>query len=140
MPVVVRTGDNPFEVCFTAFFLAWGSVSLLALSEVSGSSARIIPAWGIYLFFGCLSAGCAATLLGIGQVRFLQNLFGLEVERAGLVLLGGLCLAYSLWTVGAAGPRAATFVFIVGGAWTGAAWRIWQITRDLKRLDEGRPR
>lgn len=131
----VRTGDEPFEVCLTTFFLAWGSMSLLALNRVSGSSARIIPAWGIYLFFAALVVGCAVTLFGVGEVRFRQDLFGLEIERAGLTLLGGLCIAYSLWTLAAAGSRAASFVLIVGGVWTASGWRIWRISSDLKAVD-----
>jgi hypothetical protein len=132
----VRTGDQPFEVCLTALLMTWGAVSLLALAKVSGSSARIIPAWGIYLFFGCLTAGCALALFGVAMVRFRQNLRGLEIERAGLTLLGGLCFAYSLWTLAAAGPRALSFVLVVGGVWTAAVWRVWEITVDLKEIDK----
>lgn len=137
-PVVVRTGDEPFQVCLMAYFLAWGGVSLLALNRISGSSSRIIPVWGVYLFFSCLVVGCALTLAGIAAVRFRQNLFGLEIERAGLSALAGLLIAYSLWTLAAAGPRATGFVLIVGGVWSAAVWRIWRITADLKRVDRGR--
>lgn len=137
-PVVVRTGDEPFQVCLMGFFLVWGAVSLLALSKISGSSSRIIPAWGVYVFFACLVIGCALTLIGVGIVRFRENLVGLDIERAALIGLVGLLLCYSLWTFAAAGPRAMGFVLIVGGVWTAAIWRVLRITADLRRVDEDR--
>lgn len=136
-PVTLKSGFEPYQVCFSIAFMLWGGTALSALNKVSGGTVEPLPRWGIYLFFAGLTAGSALSLLGVFYERRFAKLRGFYVERAGLIALSGLSSGYIVWAVAAFGWQAAGIVYILGAIFSGSLWRIVRITRDLRAVMKG---
>ncbi len=128
----VRSGVEPFQLTLLTICLAWGVLTLAALPQVSGATARSLPTWAVYLFFATLASGSITALVGVAYEWFKASLVGVYIERAGLTALMGLGLGYSAWVVSAVGlARAAFALLFLAIIWVGSAVRILLITLDL---------
>lgn len=105
-----------------------GGIALLLLRQGLGSSLaqRLPPVITVILGAGLLLAG-ALTLTGMAM----QRVYGLLLERAGLVSMALLLFAYTGFVLAYFGARGLIteifFVSIVGAC----IWRIRQIGRDI---------
>lgn len=133
-PVEVRIGFEPFQVSMLAAFGLWGGTMLVALSSVQGATSSAFPQWGAYLFFGAMLAGTATTLVGVAYEIFRHDFFGLYVERAGLTMLMGLSLSYSIWVQYVVGVRGLPFAYLMGGVLLGCTWRCLLIRADIRSV------
>jgi hypothetical protein len=139
-PVEVRSGAEPFQLTLLTICLAWGVITLSALPQIAGATARSLPTWSVYLFSAALAAGSALALVGVAFEWFKKSLIGVYIERAGLTALAGLALGYSVWVVSALGfTRSAFAVLFLAIIWIGSGLRILLITLDLAGVSR-RPR
>jgi hypothetical protein len=136
-PVEVKTGAEPFQTAILVAFALWGVVSLATLHSVSTTTTRTLPTWGIYLFFTGLTVGSITTLVGVVYEAWLKKFVGFYIERAGLIALTGLCLAYSVWALAASGARAIAFALILTAIGTASLVRIRRIGSDLRQVRPG---
>lgn len=138
-PVEMKTGDEPYEVFILSGFALWGVYGLLSLSRVATPTVQTIPTWGAYLFYASLAAGCLVSLLGIVYQVAWKKFLGFYIERAGLVVLVGLCTAYSVWAVAASGTRAIAFAIILSAIGGASLLRIFRIRKGLRAVVGGAP-
>lgn len=134
-PVEMRTGNEPFQTAILVAFALWGLVSLATLHSVSTSTTRTLPTWGIYLFFAGLTISCGTALAGVWVYQvWLKEFIGFYIERAGLVALSGLSVAYSVWALTASGARAIAFALVLTAIGGASIVRILRIRGDLRRV------
>lgn len=131
--IVVRSGRNPHSVCLT---LGLVLISLYGIffSTPSVSIDSGLEPYQRIMFAACSVLGAGAILAGI----FWREIHhGLEVERAGQVLLmtGALVYVIVLWQVSTF-ERSGLVTTIAAAIGLGSAWRIWQITKDVRLLGE----
>lgn len=136
-PVEVKTGNEPFQTAILVAFALWGVVSLATLHSVSTNTTRTLPAWGTYLFFIGLTVSSVTTLVGLIYQVWLKEFIGFYIERAGLVALAGLCVAYSVWALAASGARAIAFALILTAIGTASLVRVHRIRTDLRQVGPG---
>lgn len=136
-PVEVRTGGEPFQTAILIAFALWGLTSLATLHNVTNTTTRTLPTWGLYLFFAGLTVSSGITLVGVVWQTWLKEFIGFYIERAGLVALAGLCGAYSVWALAASGARAIAFALILTAIGTASLVRIRRIRTDLRRVRSG---
>jgi hypothetical protein len=136
-PVTLKSGFEPFQICFLVAFALWGTTAMLALNKVSSETVKPLPQWGIYLFFAGLTGGSALAIAGVVYERRFAMLRGFYVERAGLIALTGLSAGYIVWAAAAFGWQSAGIVYILGAIFSGSLWRIVRITRDLRAVMKG---
>lgn len=136
-PVELRTGNEPFQAAILVAFALWGLTSLATLHRVSTSTTRTLPTWGIYLFFAGLAVSSITALVGIVYQVWRKEFIGFYIERAGLVALAGLCVAYSVWALAASGARAVAFALILTAIGAASLVRIRQIGSDLRQVRPG---
>lgn len=135
----VRSGVEPYQLTLLTICLVWGVLTLVALPQVSGATARTLPTWAVYLFFATLAGGSVTALIGIAYEWFKASLIGVYIERAGLTALMGLGLGYSAWVVSAVGLARAVFALLfLAIIWVGSALRIALITIDLAGVARSR--
>jgi hypothetical protein len=136
-PVLVRTGLEPYQICFLGAMATWGTQSLFTLSSLSTTTTRSIPSAGAYVFFAVLAAGSLMVVTGVFYEVVLKKILGFTIERAGLYVLMGLCSAYAVWAGAASGSRALAFIYFMAAMFLGSAWRALRIRKDLREVARG---
>jgi hypothetical protein len=124
---VLSSGRNSFEVAILTACLLYGLVGLVIFDRVATTTIRLFPTPFGHLVLGALASGALVALVGVAR----GDVFGVLLERAGMLVLLGSGLAYGLWAIGSNGLRGfafASFLFAVAAA---SAGRIWQIQRDI---------
>lgn len=135
--VSIRNGRSPFEFALVTVSATSG---LLGLALKPGPSASIIRAFGegTPWFYLAMLVSAVTVMLGAlwprTSVRILSR--GMRIERAGLLPLGGACLAYGAATLAMSGRSALIAAMLIGGIGVAAWVRARIITTDLSRLDE----
>lgn len=125
---MMTSNRNPFETLLVAFFGLYCAAGLVAFDRVATTVLRGYPEpWG-RIFLGLTLITCVVTLVGIARA---STAVGVLIERAGLVGLGGVCGAYTIWAFGSTGLRALAFGLLLAALAASAVWRAWQITRAL---------
>lgn len=119
---------EPYEVTMVTSTFVIGVAGALLLNRVPPAAERVIPTWGLYVFFVALALTSAAVLLGIamGTAR------GLQLQRSGSIALAGLCFAFTAWTFSAAGLTAYRSVIFLTMITTAALWQSRRIHRALR--------
>lgn len=136
MTVVIRSGREPFEVSLMSVCLAYGLVALIFYNKMAATSLRLYPAPGGMIFLGLLAIGAAVTLYGLFGPGW-RTVHGVHIERAGLVMLTGLCASYAVWTPFSVGARGTGLLLFLGIAVAiPGGWRLWQIHQFLTALDK----
>lgn len=128
--IVIKSGRHPHEVLILLGCLVYGLAGIVAFDAVAISSLRALPeAWG-RSFYILLAVGAAVPLIG----AFRRGLEGPLTERAGLLILTALNLAFAVSIAAAVWPRGlgfVTFNVAIAGA---NIWRWFQIGRELKEI------
>lgn len=120
--------SDPYELCLLSGLFVIGSVGASILHRVPPSAERIIPTWGVYLFFVTLALSSAAVLIGMA----LGTVGGLWLRYGGSIALAGLCGAFSAWTLSASGIAAYRSVIFLGVIMIAALWQSRRIFRALR--------
>jgi len=132
IPLLVRSGRNPFEVLMLAACLCTGVVGLFEPATTSGAIVSLLPHWQVVTWYCGLVVGGA---IGIGGV-FSRGISSLAIERAGLIVLTCLTLAYAGAVVAQVGIRGTLPALFTGLFAVACAVRCVYITADLKRMED----
>lgn len=130
---MLKSGAEPYEIGILLVCLLWSAAALAGLANTNGKTTQGLPAWGVQLFFATLGVGSALTLGGVLAERLFLKIKGFHVELAGQCVLVGLSISYSLWTWVAFGRLSIAFVLFLAVIWGCGSFRIWRITRDLRK-------
>lgn len=137
MITLVRSGRSyPEEVGLLAGCLVAGVAGLFLGPFVPATTSHIGPSW---LFYGLVTLGGALGLGGIGMaVVFETNhpaaaLWGINLERAAVLLVGGEWVAYALAITGSSGLRGLPVAVLLAGIGAGCIARALQITGDFRK-------
>jgi hypothetical protein len=128
----VRSGRNPFEVLMLIACTATGAVGLLEPTSTSNVITSLLPAWEVVTWYSGLTLGSLVSLFGV----FWGGVVSLVLERAGLVMLTCLMLAYSAAVITQVGVRGALPALFTGLFAIACAIRFVYITTDLKRMED----
>lgn len=126
--LVVRRGRQPHEMAFAAACVILGGFGLVAQTS---ASPGLNQAFGPYVYVWYIGAfiGGLVTISGIAR----GTVSALLVERIGLCILAGVCLAYASSAVLLSGWRGLAAGVFVGAYGIASAVRVWQIGKDLDR-------
>jgi len=130
--IEIRTGFEPFAMTIMTACLLWSGVTLSALGKVSGTTARTLPGWAIYLFFAGLLACAVVTVSGVVMEKFFSKLYGFYAEFAGLVALFCLSMVYACWVWYVVGSNGAGFIIFMVAVAVASAWRSVLIVLGLR--------
>ncbi len=129
--VIVVGRDRPHEVAFNVWAVILG-VMFTAGAPRPGSLAGLVTGTAFYVFSVGLAVGGAVAFAGSYWNRQIER--SLEIERAGLTILSGALLVYSVAVVAVFGWQALIAGGLVG-AWIYAnTRRSVTITRDLRQV------
>lgn len=124
---------EPYEVTANAGLFILGSFGAAVLHTVPPAAERVIPTWGLYLFFVMLALTSAVTLLGIID----DTVAGMNLRRGASIATAGLCVSFTGWTLSAAGITAyRSVIFLL----TITVASLWQALRIHRALRPRRPR
>lgn len=136
MITLVRSGRTfPVELGLLAGCLLAGVAGLFLGPFVPATTSHIGPAW---LFYGLVTLGGVLGLGGVGMaVAFKTSrptlaLWGVNCERAAVLLVGGEWVAYALAIVGLSGLRGLPVALLLAGIGAGCIGRAWQISGDFR--------
>lgn len=131
--IEIRTGFEPFAITMLTACLLWSGLTLAALGNVSGATARALPWWAIYLFFAGMLACAVVTITGVVMEKFFTRLYGFYAEVAGLFALFWLCAVYACWVFIVVGTNGASFILFMAAISIAAVWRTALIVLGLRR-------
>ena len=126
----LRGSRQPHEVVLLIAGMILGVVGILAFDQVSSPTIRALTAPYGYVLYGGLACTSIVSLMGV----FSRGVPGAVVERAGLVGMALLLIAYSGVVVGTSGFRGLSFVVFVGGFAIANIIRIVQIRAEIDQL------
>ena len=128
--IVIKASRHPHEVLLLIGCLIWGIAGTVAFEQVAVTSVRSLPApWGL-VFYILLTVGAAVPLFGI----FRAGIAGALYERAGLVILAGMCLAFAVAVAFTVFPRGLGFVLLMVALGVANIVRALQIPGEIDRL------
>lgn len=111
--------------------VATGVVGLCEPTATSGAITAALPHWQAVCWYAGLVAGGVAGLVGVSA----RGVNSLLAERAGMVVLACLTLAYAVAVVTQVGFRGALPALFTGLFAVACAVRFVYITTDLKRME-----
>jgi len=134
---LVRSGRSyPIEIGLLVGCLVAGVAGLCLGPFVPPTTSHIGPSW---LFYGLVALGGVLGLSGIVSAtvfrvsRPVAALWGINLERAAVLLVGGEWVAYALAIVGSSGLRGLPVAVLLAGIGAGCIGRAWQITGDFRK-------
>lgn len=137
MITLVRSGRTfPVELGLLAGCLLAGVAGLFLGPFVPATTSHIGPAW---LFYGLVALGGALGLGGIGMTTAFKTnhptaaLWGVNLERAAVLLVGTQWVAYALAIVGTSGLRGLPVAVLLAGMGAGCIGRAFQISGDFRK-------
>lgn len=134
VPILVRSGRNPFEVWLLVACVVAGIVGLISPVDSASAVVKALPHWEVLCWFSGLTLGGLVGLAGV----FSRGVVSLLVERVGMVILTCLTFAYSVSIVAQVGIAAgATLPALLTGLFSvSCAIRFFNISADLKRMED----
>lgn len=137
MITLVRSGRTyPTELGLLLACAIAGAAGLMLGPFVPPTTSHIGPA---ALFYGLVTAGGVMGLGGIGLAVAFKTahpqlaLWGVNLERAAMLLVGTQWAAYGLAIVGSTGLRGVPVAVLLAGIGGGCLGRAWQITGDFRK-------
>lgn len=124
--------QNPFQVFLLVLSLA-AALPLIAGDSGSASLERELPDVTVTMWGWALLIGSALALIGLWTPAS-HALFGLTVERAGLILVGGAALIYAYVILDAAGTAdGVRYAVAVQSAYgLACGWRCIQLWKAIR--------
>jgi hypothetical protein len=132
IPLLVRSGRNPFEVLMLVACVATGVVGLFQPASASNVVTSLLPSWEVATWYSGLTLGGVVGLFGVSR----KGVMSLMWERVGLIMLTFLMLAYSTAVITQVGVRGSLPAFFTGLFAIACAIRFVYITTDLKRMED----
>lgn len=132
VPLLVRSGQNPFEVLMLCACAVAGAIGLVAPNASANAITATLPHWEVLCWYSGLLVGGLVGLAGV----FARGVTSLFVERVGIILLACLMLAYALALFVQVGFRGILPALVTGLFAVACAVRFVYITTDLKRMEE----
>ena len=134
VPILVRSGRNPFEVWLLVACVVAGIVGLISPADTASTVVKALPHWEALCWFSGLTLGGLVGLAG----AFSRGVMSLLVERVGMVILTCLTFAYSVSIVAQVGIAAgATLPALLTGLFAvSCAVRFFNISSDLKSMED----
>ena len=131
--IIVKSRPDPFEVMFLIASIIGGLGILISVPRLSSTSAlQSIPQWSTYMLAIGLIVGATTSISGF----FTEKLWGILLERAGLVFLCILFIVYSGSIISFSGLRATTSLTFFLAFSVSCMWRIIHINRSLNEARE----
>lgn len=130
MVIGIRSGKHPHEVCLLTAAWMLGVIGLVAFDKIATNNVRALPTFYAYILYASLVVGSSIALFGI----FRKSLVGALVERAGLIGLSTLLLAYCGIVAIYTGFRGTSFIVFVGAFATANIIRTFQITKEIDQM------
>lgn len=129
-PLMIQTGRQPFEVFLLVGCVLTGLAGLLAPESASPALTQLLDG---HVWIWHVSVLAVPLIVLLGFTRELTT--ALQVERAGMIWLGSLFLAYAVG-IGLVinGTRGLTSAGVTVAFALACFARVWQIGRDLRRL------
>lgn len=128
--IVIKASRHPHEVLLLIGCLLWGIAGTVAFEQVAVTSVRSLPTpWGL-VFYILLAVGAAVPLFGI----FRAGITGALIERAGLLILAGMCLAFAVAIAFTVPVRGLGFVLLMAALGVANIIRALQIPGEIDRL------
>lgn len=127
--LLINSGRQPFELVILAVCVLSGLSGLLVPGAQSPAIVAALGEWTWAWYVG-LTLGGAVPLVGV----WLKMPTCLLIERVGMVWLSTLFLAYGVGIAFVADSRGVTAAAFTAGYGLAAAARVWQISRDLRKL------
>jgi hypothetical protein len=134
---LVRSGRTyPTELGLLLACAFAGVAGLFLGPFVPPTASHIGPA---ALFYGLVTTGGVVGLAGIGMAGVFKvsrprlALWGVNLERAAMLLVGTQWAAYALAIVGTSGLRGVPVAVLLAGIGGGCLGRAWQITGDFRK-------
>lgn len=112
--------------------VATGVIGLFEPVSTSNVITSLLPGWEVVTWYGGLAVCGVVSLFGV----FWSGIVSLVVERAGLIALTCLTLAYSTAVVTQVGVRGALPALFTGLFAVACVIRFVYITTDLKRMED----
>lgn len=119
---------EPYEVTVLVAVFGVGGFGAALLHRIPPSAERVLPTWGLYVLFVTMALAALTTLTGI----FLDTIAGLNLRRGGSIAMAGLCAAFAVWTLSAAGVAAYRSVIFLGMVTIAALWQALRVHRALR--------
>lgn len=132
IPLLVRSGRNPFEVLMLGACVGTGAAGLVEPTATSNAIVSLLPHWEVYTWYAGLLVGGLVGITGV----FSKGVVSLLVERVGLIMLMCLTLAYAAAVLTQVGFRGVVPTLFTGLFAVACAIRFLYITADLKRMEE----
>jgi hypothetical protein len=127
--IVIQSGRNPFQLSILAACALYGIVALVAYDALASNSIKALgPASG-RLFLALLGACALTALAGV----IMHNLTGVFVERAGMIGLSLVCLAFAAVSAVTMGGPATGFVLLMVAISAASVGRLAQIQAGRRR-------
>ncbi len=143
MPVeAAHAARNSWAVFLLLLCVMSGASALVATAVGHPSEppavAAVVPEWARLTWYGLLIGGGSVSLLGVWwpHRRVVDLVTGLSIERRGTYGLTIGALLYGMALLALDGPVSKVSGVITVGFAVAGAWRIYDIGRDLRRVQD----
>lgn len=127
--IVIQSGRNPFQLSILAACAVYGIAALVAYDTLASNSVKALGPVSGHLFLALLGACALTALTGV----IMHNLTGVFVERAGLIGLSLVCLAFAAISVITMGGPATGFALLMVAISVASVGRLAQIQAGRRR-------
>lgn len=126
---MIQSGRNPFQVAILAACTLYGLSALVAYDTLASTSIRALGSGQGHLFLALLGTCSGTALAGVAM----HNLTGVFVERAGMIGLSLVGLAFAAISAITMGGPATGFVLLMVAISAASVGRIGQIQAGRRR-------
>jgi hypothetical protein len=130
--ITVRSGRHPHEIALLVMSFVSGMVGLAVQPATSPALASTLSGPLLNYFYLGLIVSSGASFVG----ALMNSVTGLLMERAGLILIVFLYVAYGVSVVSNSGIRGTTGALFGFAIAVASVVRIVQIQRDVKKVRE----
>lgn len=128
---IIHSGRNPDAIFLLSACVLTGVSGLISPQQTSPAVAHVLSPWQLVAWYAGLALSAAGTLTALS----LRGLTSLLAERVTRVVLISVTAMYTVAVIQRGGSPALTLAATAtGGLCIASAFRIWQISHDLKKL------
>ncbi len=128
--LIIRSGRNPDAIFLLSACVLTGIAGLVSPQQTSPAVAHVLAPWQLAAWYAGLALSAAGTLAALA----LRGPASLTVERVTRVVLISITAMYTIAVIQRGGVALSLAATVTGGLCVASLVRIWQISRDLKKL------